>query len=71
MGSMSVDLIRDSVRAQGKLSRFVNCIVRAIRSRSAPFTFRIYFKHAESSIVYGLVQLSINCRPTGNHFEIK
>lgn len=54
MGSMSVDLIRDSVRAQGKLSRFVNCIVRAIRSRSAPFTFRIYFKHdfkQESSIV--------------------
>lgn len=51
MGSMSVDLIRDSVRARGKLSRFVNCIVRAIRSRFAPFTFRIYFKHAESSIV--------------------
>lgn len=51
MANMSVDLIRDSVRARGKLSRFVNRIVRAIRSRFAVFTFRIYFKRAESSIV--------------------
>lgn len=52
MANMSVDLIRDSVRARGKLSRFVNRIVRAIRSRFAVFTFQIYyFKRAESSIV--------------------